>query len=201
MPNKISVPFTNNNQKALLWCWAAITANVYNSLLKLAPEAEGFKKPCDVVGLVIPLSATLPPTTIDPCSYNGEEVAAYQKLRPLPTALGALDIRPKLGPRNLPESVRPPNKAKNPDLLATELKKGHPVCAEIDWDAGEAHFVAISAVDNDVNHVWVEDPMLGPGDILEYEYRDFRSNYEFQGSLESFQLVVKPKGGSSGGKP
>ena len=202
--NKPSVPFTNNNQTLLHWCWAAIAANVYNSLRGLAPGHEGFKRPCDVAGLVLPPvpvdPATSPPTTIDPCSNEGIE--KYDAERGLATALDALHIRPKpLTTASPPDTVRARNRAKNPDLLATELKKKYPVCAEINWDAGGAHIVAISAVNNDVSHIWVEDPMLGPGDILEYEYRDFRSNYEFQGNLESFQLVVKPNGGSSGRNP
>ena len=200
---KLSVHFTNNNQVSNFWCWAAVTANVYNSLLKLAPIDKGFKNPCEVVGLVllkVPVTpATTPPTTIEPCSNEGVKV--YDQIADLPTALDALKIRPIVLTGGLPSFVGPRNFATDLNLLATELKRGHPVCAAIRWDKGGAHFVAISAVNDDVNHIWVEDPMLGPGDILEYEYRDFRSNYEFQGNLESFQLVVKPKGGSSGRNP
>jgi hypothetical protein len=44
---------------------------------------------------------------------------------------------------------------------------------------GAVHYVAISQVDTDSQHVWVEDPLLGPGHAMEFAFWDFIYNYGY----------------------
>lgn len=176
----IQIPsFPNARQQKTFWCWAAVSANVYNSMSPPAPKSQ-----CDVVTLV--------EGNCDGNSPESLSLALFQ--------LGINDefsTRPRFAVvgnefRGIVEKLDPP------EGLA------EPVCAEIMFPGPAFHAVAISAVDTDTQHVWVADPFLG-GDPVEFTWNDFVNNYNYAaaplpapGVVQNLQRVVNPKSSSKG---
>jgi hypothetical protein len=171
----LSVPFTNNRQQKPFWCWAAVAANVYNSM---RPATVPSQSQCDVVTLV-------------------EKNCAGDEPDALASALADLGI-------NFQLTVRPQIAVVEDqfDSVSTQLDKANengvpvPVCAEIMFPGPAFHFAAISAVDTDTQHVWVSDPYLG-GDSVEFSYPDFVNAYNYAskpapgpGIVQNFQKVL-----------
>jgi hypothetical protein len=172
----LKVPFTNAQQEKTFWCWAAVAANVYNSM---RPPTVAAKSQCDVATLVQGAGS---------CEGNDGNPGQLSQ------ALDYLGISDKLttGPNvivieNEFEGIA--EKFDPPEGVA------EPVCAEIIFSAA-AHFVAITAICTDTQHVWIADPFLG-GDSVEFTYLDFVNNYGYStgpkpgdGTVQSFQRVV-----------
>ena len=169
----LSVPFTNSSQEKTFWCWAAVAANVYNSM---RPPAVPAKSQCDVVTMVQ-----------GDCESNQPDA--------LSSALTGLGINDKLptGPRitvieNEFEGI---GEKFDPDEGVAE-----PVCAGLLFPGRAFHFVAISAIDTDIQHVWVADPYIG-GNPVEFNFLDFVNNYNYTtdvdetgGTVQNFERVV-----------
>jgi len=187
---KISVPFINDLQEQDLWCWAAVSANVYNSALQLLGAAK--RKQCEVVQAVVQAAAGSGPCT-NPNNFND-----------IKTADAGLEV---LGMAD----GFPDNSNLDIALLVGELTpvntsdpEGEPVCAEILWDDNATHFVAVSGVNPANNTVFVEDPYLGPGNTVEYRFQQFLDHYGAKdpksvrparrGTVKTFQKVKRAPG-------
>jgi hypothetical protein len=176
----ISVPFTNSKQQKTFWCWAAVAANVYNSM---RPASVPAVSQCDVVTMV-------------ESNCNGNDPDS------LPSALFDLGINDQLLARPRAEIIvnefKGVSDALNPDKNQNGIAE--PVCAEILFPGNAYHYAAISQVDTDSQNVWVADPYLG-GDPIEFSYENFTQNYNFThpnsstpvpgaGTVTHFQRVV-----------
>jgi len=182
---KIAVSFINDLQEKELWCWAAVSANVYNSALQLHSTAK--MKQCAVVQALVQAAAGSDPCT-KPDDFNDTGTADE--------GLGALGMRDELPDRTHLDI----------DFLVGELTpvnasdpEGEPVCAEILWDDNGTHFVAVSGVNPTNKTVFVEDPYLGPGNTVEYRFQQFLDHYgakdpksvkpRRRGTVQTFQKV------------
>jgi|HubBroStandDraft_6_1064221.scaffolds.fasta_scaffold97109_3 hypothetical protein len=176
----LSVPFTNTKQQKTYWCWAAVAANVYNSM---RPASVALESQCDVAKLVEG------PHACDSAEGN---------LDALSSALADLGINDQLATR--PRIVVVENEFEgitnqlNP--VTNENGVAEPVCAEIMFPGPAFHFVAISAIDTDNQHVWIADPYLG-GNSVEFSFQDFVNNYNYSssplpapGTVQNLQRVV-----------
>jgi hypothetical protein len=172
----LSVPFTNTEQEKPFWCWAAVAANVYNSMRPPSVPAES---QCDVATLVQGAGS---------CGGNDGTPDVLSQ------ALNLLQISDKLttGPNFIVIEDEFEGVAESFD---PEEGIAEPVCAEIIFP-DSAHFAAISAIDTDTQHVWVADPFLG-GKSVEFTYLDFVNNYGYSrgpkpgdGTVQNFQRVV-----------
>jgi hypothetical protein len=175
----LTVPFTNTQQEKIFWCWAAVAANVYNSM---RPPAVPAQTQCDLATLV-----------------QGPGSCASQDGTPdvLSAALHLLQIDDKL--TTAPKVTVIENEFEgigerfDPDEGIAE-----PVCAGILFPGGAYHFVAISAIDTDTQNVWVADPSKG-GNSVEFTFLDFVNNYNYTnrdsdeaggGTVQNFERVV-----------
>jgi hypothetical protein len=173
------VPFTNTKQEKTFWCWAAVAANVYNSM---RPTSVPAVSQCAVVTQV---------EGVGNCNSNNPDS--------LPSALFDLGIiderlaRPRL-------SIIDDEFTGVSDLLdsgGNENGIAEPVCAEILFAGGAVHYVAITAVDTDARNVWVADPYIG-GSAVEFAYDDFINHYNYaqpnkepyNGTVQHLQRVV-----------
>ncbi len=180
------IPFINQSQIETNWCWAAVAANVYNAV---KPAAAPALTPCDVAGRVWSGVVSLPPAPFPqggPCQ-NPDLNNATDTLRRALDNLGITEGNQ--GTARLSTVVAE---------LSEVLPAGNePVCAEVDFPNGATHFVAISALDSDQQHLWIEDPELGPGNTLEFAYQDFLFNYNYsmdanlQRIVQGFQKVER----------
>jgi hypothetical protein len=174
----VSVPFVNNTQNMEFWCWAAVAANAYNSLI---PPGQGLSpvRQCDVVRLVRGI------TFGEPCHNKNN----YNEPRGISVALLKLGIRDK------------PSCAPSFAVLAQELQgtasddytkpnPREPVCVEISFPLG-AHFVAISQICVETETVWVEDPYHHGGNSIQYAYSAFASHYNGNGVALRFHRVTR----------
>lgn len=183
---KIFVPFINDRQEKELWCWAAVSANVYNSALQLQDPAK--KEQCAVVQAV---------KGGDPCTHRN----SFNDPGTADKGLTVLGMRDDL----------PDDSHLNIDFLVGELTpvnqsdpEGEPVCAEVLWDDNGTHFVAVSAVNPENKTVFVEDPYLGPGNTVEYRFQQFLDHYgakdpksvpgHRRGTVQTFQKVKREPG-------
>jgi len=173
------IPFTNQSQVETNWCWAAVAANVYNAV---KPAAAAALAPCDVAGRVWGGIASLPPAPLPqggPCQHPD----LNNSTGTLRSALDNLGITDgNQGTAKLATAT-------------TELSEALPsgnesVCAEVDFPNGATHFIALSAVDTDQQHLWIEDPELGPGNTVEFTYQDFLFNYNFSTDPALAKIVV-----------
>jgi hypothetical protein len=166
-----SVPFTNQFQEEAEWCWAATAANVFNAI---KPRSAANLTPCDVVTRVVfdfpPLPAAPPPTPDPPNPCTDPE--SYNQTGFLGDALDSLSITDNI-------QKAPRIKDLSDELSGALDLRTEPVCAEVDFPDGATHFVAVSAVDTDNDHVWIEDPELGPGHTLEFTFSEFIGNYGY----------------------
>jgi hypothetical protein len=172
----LSVPFTNNRQQKPFWCWAAVAANAYNSM---RPASVAAQSQCDVVTLVEK-------------NCDGDQPDA------LASALADLGINFQLTVRPQLAVVEDQFETVSTQLDSKANENGVPVpvCAEIMFPGPAFHFAAISAVDTDIQHVWVADPYLG-GDSVEFSYTDFVNAYNYAsnpvpgpGIVQNFQKVL-----------
>jgi hypothetical protein len=176
----LSVPFTNSKQEKTFWCWAAVAANVYNSM---RPAAVPAVSQCDVVTMV-------------EGDCKGDDTDS------LPSALndlGIIDLKLATPAAHIiVDEFEGMANALNPDK--NQNGTAEPVCAEILFPGNAFHYVAISQVDTDSQNVWVDDPYLG-GDPIEFSYDNFTQNYNFThpnsstpvpgaGTVTHFQRVV-----------
>jgi hypothetical protein len=185
------VPFTNTQQEKTFWCWAAVAANVYNSM---APPSEPILSQCDVAKLVQ-----------GPHACDGKYGEPYV----LSLALHDLKIDDEgpVGPKFIVLESEFQGLAQNFD---PEGGPSEPVCAEIIFP-GAAHFVAVTAIDTDSENVWVADPFPG-GNSVEFTYNDFVNNYNYTspnatehvagaGTVQNLQSVVNKWNVQTGGGP
>ena len=172
MPLLSAPNFVNVKQEKTNWCWAAVAANVYNSLGPPAPVTQ-----CDVVKMVEGPAA---------CGQNSQDT--------LSSALSALGISD--------ERMAKPHLALVVDEFegvadAVDLDENgvaEPVCAELSFPGDAFHFVAITEVDTDNQKVWVADPFVG-GPAVPFDYQEFIQCYQFTkngpiGTVQHFARVV-----------
>ena len=168
----LSVPFTNVQQEKTFWCWAAVAANVYNSMRPQSPKSQ-----CDVATKVEGQGACDGPDgSIDSLSL----------------ALFTLGINDELSasPR-LPLIVSEFQGVSDQfDPSTNENGIAEPVCAEIEFPGNAFHYVAIAEVDTISGHVWVADPSHG-GNFVEFSYNDFINNYNYSTAPEPGPGVVQ----------
>ena len=172
----LSVPFTNAQQQRTFWCWAAVAANVYNSM---RPASVPAVSQCGVVTLV-------------------EGNCEADQPDALSSALADLGINDQLAtrPRIIVVEDEFQGISNQLDSAANQNGVAEPVCAQIMFPGPAFHFVAISAVDTDNQHVWIADPFLG-GDSVEFSFQDFVNNYNYSssplpapGTVQNLQRVV-----------
>ena len=183
---KIWVSFINDQQQKELWCWAAVSANIYNSALQLHGTAK--KEQCAVVKAVKGGDPCA-----DPDSFNDTGTADK--------GLGVLDMRDDLPDE---DNLNIPFLVGELTPVNTSDPEGEPVCAEILWDDNATHFVAVSGVNPANNTVFVEDPYLGPGNTVEYRFQQFLDHYGAKdpkslrparrGTVKTFQKVKRAPG-------
>ena len=165
-------PFTNTKQEKTFWCWAAVTANCYNAL---NPSTVPPMSQCDVVTKVG-----------QNCNTNAPYLLAWAL-----SDVGIADENPtwprvdvvELEFEGFSEPFDPP-----------EGVKAEPVCAQIRFPGGALHFVAITEINTDNQHVWVADPNVG-GASVEFTWDDFIKNYNYVGgAAKNLQRVVNNAG-------
>jgi hypothetical protein len=174
MSAPISVNYENVKQEFDCWCWAAVAANVFNSIL---PPAEPFSPTgkklhqCDVAtkvnlscnssrrrlfSLVVALDSWM-------TAASGPSLG----LGILQTAFDANDV-------NLFNHI-------SDELTGTSTRPGEPVCAEVEFAQHPGtltHFVTVTGCDPTTRNVWVADPFLG-GESVEYTLDAFLHRYSF----------------------
>lgn len=66
------------------------------------------------------------------------------------------------------------------DDIATQIEKGLPVVARIQWQEGGGHFIVITGCSNNSNSptIQVQDPMHGP---IEVSFQEFSGSYRSSG--------------------
>jgi hypothetical protein len=179
--NCLCIPFTNNQQEATFWCWAAVSANVFNAMFPKKPQM----RQCDVVKTFNePVLAGG-----DPCDKAHKN--NYNEIEDIGDVLDALNISD-----GFQTGVRF-------DTLVTELGGGagaaEPVAVQINFTGGAKHYIAICGVHKDAaQHICVADPRYG-GDPVELAFNDL-FNYGYQddvpgppgtGVAQNFQRVKR----------